>query len=45
MVRILATGGLLAMGLGGFLLWARFGTEDPVEHHSSMPHTWNRPEG
>ncbi|WP_411104140.1 hypothetical protein [Streptomyces sp. cmx-4-9] len=37
--------GLLALGVGGFLLWARWGTGDPVEHHSSMPETWDPPEG
>ncbi|MFD9409728.1 hypothetical protein ACFWBN_22305 [Streptomyces sp. NPDC059989] len=45
LLAVLIPGGMVALGLGAFLLWARFGTEDPVEHHSSMPHTWDPPEG
>ncbi|GJF32467.1 hypothetical protein KNE206_51670 [Kitasatospora sp. NE20-6] len=35
---------LAAVGCG-YWLWARLGTEDPVEHHSSVPHEYTPPDG
>ncbi|WP_371493841.1 hypothetical protein OG871_02190 [Kitasatospora sp. NBC_00374] len=29
----------------GYWLWATFGTEEPVEHHSSMPSEYDPPDG
>ncbi|MBT2479743.1 hypothetical protein [Streptomyces sp. ISL-94] len=36
---------LFAMGALAFWLWVRWGTDDPVEHHSSMPSSPDWPEG
>ena len=27
--------GLTGLGLGGFLAWAKYGTDRPVEHHNT----------
>ncbi|WP_354644422.1 hypothetical protein [Kitasatospora camelliae] len=37
--------GVLGLVGGGFWLWARHGTQDPVEHHSSMPDEYTPPDG
>lgn len=31
--------GLLAVGLGVFLVWARLGTKEPLPHDNRMPET------
>lgn len=37
--------GLLGVGACAFLIWAALGTERLVEHHSSMPSSWEGPAG
>ncbi|QKW10535.1 hypothetical protein HUT18_33080 [Streptomyces sp. NA04227] len=37
--------GVLGVGAGVFWVWARMGTDRPVEHHSSMPTEYVPPEG
>ncbi len=38
-LAILIPVGLLAVGLGTFLLWARLGTKEPLKHDNRMPET------
>ncbi|WP_159037170.1 hypothetical protein [Streptomyces specialis] len=44
-LMVLVPVGLLTAGAGVFALWARLGTGRPVEHHSSMPDTYQPPDG
>lgn len=42
---ILVPAGLLAVGLGAFLVWARLGTKEPLKHDNRMPETHFRQGG
>ncbi|MFJ8658802.1 hypothetical protein [Streptomyces sp. NPDC093795] len=38
---VLIPAGLAGVGVGGFLIWAKLGTDRPVEHHSVEQKEWN----
>ncbi|WP_418961180.1 hypothetical protein [Streptomyces tritici] len=44
-VAVVIPMGLLGVGGLAFWLWAHWGTDAPVEHHSSMPSKPDWPEG
>ncbi|MGW6563857.1 hypothetical protein [Streptomyces sp. NPDC054975] len=44
-LAVLIPVGLLTVGLGVFLVWARFGTKEPREHDNVMPETHFREQG
>ncbi|WP_441245540.1 hypothetical protein [Kitasatospora sp. McL0602] len=44
-LAVLIPVGLLALAGVGYWFWAEHGTEEPIEHHSSMPHEHKWPEG
>ncbi|MFI9046116.1 hypothetical protein [Streptomyces sp. NPDC053427] len=44
-LAILVPVGLLAVGLGTFLVWARLGTKEPLHHDNQMPETHFRQGG
>lgn len=44
-LAILIPVGLLAVGLGVFLVWARLGTKEPLPHDNRMPETHFRQGG
>jgi len=45
LVAALVPVGVLALCGVGYWIWAAHGTEDPVEHHSSMPSQPDWPDG
>ncbi|MFF1921353.1 hypothetical protein ACFVW8_12370 [Streptomyces sp. NPDC058221] len=44
-LAVLIPCGSLALCLGVFLIWARLGTKEPLEHDNPMPETHFREEG
>ncbi|MEV6979076.1 hypothetical protein [Kitasatospora sp. NPDC093806] len=45
LLAVLIPAGLLAATAAGYWLWARHGTDTPVEHHSTMPTEYQPPDG
>ncbi len=45
LLAVLIPAGLLGVGTCAFLIWAKLGTDRPVEHHSTMGSSWKGPEG
>ncbi|MFD3335257.1 hypothetical protein ACFWV1_21780 [Streptomyces sp. NPDC058700] len=41
LMAVLIPVGMIGLGTAGFLIWARLGSDRPVEHHSSAPKEWN----
>ncbi|MFI8517132.1 hypothetical protein ACIGEZ_04780 [Streptomyces sp. NPDC085481] len=41
LIAVLIPVGLTGLGAVAFLVWARLGTDRPVEHEGSMPEEWN----
>ncbi|MFJ3792374.1 hypothetical protein [Kitasatospora sp. NPDC090091] len=44
-LAILVPAGIVAAAAGAYWCWARFGTDRPVDHHSSMPNEPDFPDG